>query len=351
MLFISTGVTGSLKINNDDTESSSLTVNLNIFYSGDAVNMKFSEDINFLNVAWTPVENLKSHTFDSEGSKTVYIQFADANGLESGVFSSDITIDASGPTFNVEYAYTIREENMTISLTNVSDSSSVTQMKIASSDGFDSAQWENYSDSKEMPYAKNIKIQLKDDMGFESEVVSKNIKYTVKLSQARSQLASTTVGDLAIFAGGFYRDENISSLPISSETVDIYNSNTNSWIATSLSEARHSLVAINVGNLAIFAGGENDSEISDVVDIYDLDSDSWSISTLSEVENTLIEKVGNNVWTTPSLSQSRSSLTAITIGTKTIFAGGDSDSNVMNILDTIDIFDSETGRDEIFSSL
>jgi hypothetical protein len=39
--------------------------------------------------------------------------------------------------------------------------------------------------------------------------------------------------------------------------VDIYNSANNTWTTASLSQARADLAATTVGNLAIFAGGQN----------------------------------------------------------------------------------------------
>ncbi len=42
-----------------------------------------------------------------------------------------------------------------------------------------------------------------------------------------------------------------------STVVDIYNSSSNKWTTASLSQARGSLAAITVGNLALFAGGDN----------------------------------------------------------------------------------------------
>ena len=67
---------------------------------------------------------------------------------------------------------------------------------------------------------------------------------TAQLSVARSSLAGTSVGNLAIFAGGY-----------NSKVVDLYNSATGAWSTAQLSVARYSLAATSVGNLAIFAGG------------------------------------------------------------------------------------------------
>ena len=42
----------------------------------------------------------------------------------------------------------------------------------------------------------------------------------------------------------------------SSDAVDLYNSASGTWSTAQLSVARHSIAATSVGNVAIFAGGE-----------------------------------------------------------------------------------------------
>ena len=89
---------------------------------------------------------------------------------------------------------------------------------------------------------------------------------TASLSQARYALAATSVGGKAFFAGGcgWY---------ISYNTVDIYDSSLGSptnpaaWSTFTLSQARGWLSAVTVGDKAVFAGGYG--PYSDVVDIYD----------------------------------------------------------------------------------
>ncbi len=100
---------------------------------------------------------------------------------------------------------------------------------------------------------------------------------TATLSQGRTYLTATTVGNLAMFAGGIdiYGD-------ITGDVVDIYNSDTNQWSTANLSAARDSLASASVGNFAFFAGGYKDDEgVSDVVDIYNAATDTWTTTTLS----------------------------------------------------------------------
>ena len=79
-------------------------------------------------------------------------------------------------------------------------------------------------------------------------------------------MAATTLGNKAIFAGG--RRPHLSS-PKHSDIVDIYDIESDTWTTTTLSEARYSLTATTVDNMALFAGGEDGGyETYSSVDIY-----------------------------------------------------------------------------------
>jgi hypothetical protein len=78
---------------------------------------------------------------------------------------------------------------------------------------------------------------------------SNNTWTTASLSQTRIHLVATSVGNLALFAGG-----NI-GINEASAVVDIYSYSNNTWTNASLSQTRYALAATSVGNLALFAGG------------------------------------------------------------------------------------------------
>ena len=79
------------------------------------------------------------------------------------------------------------------------------------------------------------------------------------LSEARSFLAATSVGNYALFGGGG---------DSSSSTVDAYNTSLTRTSPTALSEARYYLAATSVGNYALFGGGDNGSGERSTVDAY-----------------------------------------------------------------------------------
>ena len=80
------------------------------------------------------------------------------------------------------------------------------------------------------------------------------------LSQARNGLASTTVGDYALFGGGNYNRNSV-------KTVDAYNTSLTRSTPTSLNFKRFNLASTTVGNYALFGGGIQSSQIS-TVDVY-----------------------------------------------------------------------------------
>jgi len=134
------------------------------------------------------------------------------------------------------------------------------------------------------------------------------------LSEARSSLAATSAGGMALFAGGrITSDYPIQTL---SATVDIYDAATRTWGIESLSEARAQLAATSAGDFAFFGGGiTSDHSSSDVVDIYHVPSDTWY---------------------TAHLSVARYNLMATSVGNQAIFAGGGFRGKFVEIFEVTD---------------
>ena len=95
MLLVSTGSKGAIVINNGDSITTSRTVDLNVSATDNAILMTIAEDSAFLNTSWETIQSYTTHIFTSDGDKTLYIKFADANGLESTTYSDSITIDTN----------------------------------------------------------------------------------------------------------------------------------------------------------------------------------------------------------------------------------------------------------------
>jgi len=143
-----------------------------------------------------------------------------------------------------------------------------------------------------------------------------------ELSSGRMYIQAANVGNKVLFAGG-YKVLSFSPLPNFEFTnvVDVYDINIKSWNTQTLSEARAGMAVAVVGDLAIFAGGQNGNlTVSDRVDIFNAQTGAWSTSTLSEA---------------------RAFCTATSVGGKVLIAGGVTNNNLQS--DRVDIFDPTTG--------
>jgi len=130
-----------------------------------------------------------------------------------------------------------------------------------------------------------------------------------QLSQARWELAATSVGNVALFAGGgIGLGGNISR-------VDIFNVTTGAWTTASLSEPRGAPAATSIHDLALFGGGGNYSISNSRVDIFNSSS---------------------GLWTTATLSEACQNLAATSLGKLAVFAGGN--SNHTDYYNTVDIY-------------
>ncbi len=133
-----------------------------------------------------------------------------------------------------------------------------------------------------------------------------------------------------------------------SRTVDIYDVNTNTWTTAQLSAGRRRLASASLGNKLLVAGGSNDAgDPSKVVDVYDNLTKTWSTSLLSEAKShcfgaAAINKVvfaGNSkiadiynvstgAWNVFTMSESKYDCAAAAAGTKIVFAGGQTEADL-----------------------
>jgi hypothetical protein len=153
---------------------------------------------------------------------------------------------------------------------------------------------------------------------------------TAQLSVARSYLAATSVGNIAIFAGGS-----------SSDAVDLFDITTGLWSTAQLSVARVFLASTSLGKVAIFAGGQSSGAYTRYIEAVQLTCLCLRLSSLyflrvffaavSHVFLSLDQSVSNVVdlfdsetgaWSTAQLSVPRTFLSATSIGNTAMFAGG-----------------------------
>ena len=192
------------------------------------------------------------------------------------------------------------------------------------------------------------------------------------LSSARANMIIATAGTKILFIGGWHAGQNWWNEPV---PVDIYDISSNLWSVhflvpnnSQMSHFRFGAASASVGSKIFIAGGGDgygDNQTAQV-DIYDASSDTWSMSQLSGERQgisaaTLGNKIlfaggfgypdgsnwgefntvdiydnSNNSWSTASLSQARTDITATTSGNSIYFAGGRNGINVSNVIDIYD---------------
>jgi hypothetical protein len=143
---------------------------------------------------------------------------------------------------------------------------------------------------------------------------------TTTLSKARYHLASASLGNLAFFGGGNCSGNQLSNV------VDIFNSTSQTWSNTTLSQARYQLAAsTSVNNrYALFGGGHNQNAYFNIIDVYNVSNGQWFTLTLP-------------------LSESRASLVAITINELVVFRGGGTAPNCPTVSNAVDVYNMTSG--------
>ncbi len=156
------------------------------------------------------------------------------------------------------------------------------------------------------------------------------------LSAKRWYLSGGSVGNYAVFAGGYYNDSNV---------VDAYDQNLTRTIASTLSEAKHHIPTASIGNYIIFAGGHtsdgNTAVAKKKVDAYNT---SLTKTTKTDLANSIDGGVsgvtiGNYAFLASgtvavyynssltryngtALSSNRLGVAAATVGNYALYAGG-----------------------------
>ena len=128
------------------------------------------------------------------------------------------------------------------------------------------------------------------------------------LGEARKNLAATSIGDYALFGGGYGDSGN-------SATVDSYNASLTHSTSTNLSTARYDLTAATVGEYALFGGGHS------------LSGSHYYHSTVDAYNTSLTHS------TPTALGEERGYLAATTVGNYALFGGGMGNNDASSTVD------------------
>jgi hypothetical protein len=178
--------TGTIIINNGDSFTNSAAATLALTSSATSGQMMISDNADFSGAAWEPFSATKSWTLSNgDGTKTVYAKFKSQSGLLSDVVNDTITLDTQAPSTTLSINSGAASTNsanvtLTISATDPSPSSGVTQMMVSNSSDFSGASWETYATSKPWTLTtgdgiKTVYIRVKDAATNESAVANDTI--------------------------------------------------------------------------------------------------------------------------------------------------------------------------------
>ncbi len=116
--------------------STDATVTLRISPTEDAILMMISENDAFTGATWQPVSTRGEHTFGSDGDKSLFIKFANANGLESAPVTAAITIDTDPRVALSAPLGTVGQSRPTLSWTQSRISGATYRVQLASEPTF-----------------------------------------------------------------------------------------------------------------------------------------------------------------------------------------------------------------------
>jgi hypothetical protein len=182
-----TAPTGTVSINADAIYATSTAVTLTIsasdgqFGSG-VVSMIISNYADFAGAAWENYTTSRAWTLTTgDGTKTVYVKFKDAAGLESTAFTGTIILDTTPPTgsISIEAGAAYATSTSVVLTLNASDANGVISMCF-SNDGTAYTGWETFSTVKSWILTagdgiKTVYVKFKDNAGLESLAISDTI--------------------------------------------------------------------------------------------------------------------------------------------------------------------------------
>ncbi|MCM1226116.1 MAG: hypothetical protein NC320_01665 [Clostridium sp.] len=134
----------------------------------------------------------------------------------------------------------------------------------------------------------------------------------IELSSQRYDVASTTIGNYALFGGGNGSSE---SSGVISNIVDAYDKNLSHSTPTALAQERSYAAATTIGDYALFGGGTNNGAI-DTVEVYDK-----NLNRTTPISSLVSPSWGG---------------AATTIGGYALFGGGVSDTIGINVVTAYD---------------
>lgn len=192
------------------------------------------------------------------------------------------------------------------------------------------------------------------------QVMQARLTQVGSLSEKRKVSGVGFVGTKIFLAGGRYPPTGPG--PNYTSRVDIYDVVTKDWTTTELSQKKWGIATAVAGNKIFFGGGtalQGNAAPTTRVDIFDISDSKWSSAELPKAGQYTAIAQGNKVlfaggtsvymydyvtekWATKTLSQSRVSIAATSVGGIVYFSGGATSTVGGTPFDNIDMYDPKT---------
>lgn len=240
--------TGTISINNGASTTDNLTVVLSVYaqkeesvaisvyesiygsIDNNITHMLISNYPDFAGASWEPYSDTKNWTLTAgDGTKTVYIRFADSLGNESQAYSDSIILDTANPTGSINInngAGTTSSKDVILNIS-ATDANGVGQMMISNYPDLEGAGWETYAPTK--PWTlfsgngeKTVYIKFRDNIGKESIIYSDTIILNIPLPPAPPADTEGPTEPQANPAGGTYSTAQTVTLIRASDAMNTY---------------------------------------------------------------------------------------------------------------------------------
>ncbi len=185
-LALSTGPSGTIRINDGAEISLDRSVTITITAGEAAVRMMLSSLPSFAGAEWQPVASVVPWTFSSDGLKTLYARFSDANGLDSAPVEDSIIIDTLPPTdasvLINNGADLVSSGTVALALSASDDGAGVSDMQVSNEPTFADATWQPLATSLAWTLfpgdgVRTVYARFRDAAGHMSEeIASDNIE-------------------------------------------------------------------------------------------------------------------------------------------------------------------------------
>jgi hypothetical protein len=217
---LSTGPSGTILLDGGSDIALTRSITVSVVASDAAVRMMLSTSSTFVDADWRAVAGLVPWAFSSDGEKTLYARFSDANGLESAPVEDHIIVDTLPPTGGVVInndALVAGTSDVVLSLFAEDEGAGVTEMQLSNDPTFAGATWSAFTAFREWSLepgegTRRVYARFRDGAGrISSDAAEDDIEVDT----------SSPVGGIWFAEGPYTRTNNVTLLAAATGAVQM----------------------------------------------------------------------------------------------------------------------------------